>query len=122
MRVLVVDDDKIIRAFLQGCLEMNGYEVLCAEDGFQAFNLWQGDREVFDLIITDLRMPGMTGQQLIEKIRRIKPVQPFLAMSGEANEDEIEWLSDQQIFFIRKPFYPQKVLLFVSRVLSSRPE
>ncbi|MCP2521161.1 response regulator, partial [SCandidatus Aminicenantes bacterium Aminicenantia_JdfR_composite] len=67
-KVLIVDDDKQIRNFLNDILKISGYEVECASDGEEAFKLLQCKK--FDLLITDNKMPKMDGLELIKNIKK----------------------------------------------------
>ena len=65
-KILVIDDEKNIREGLQMALEDEGYEVLTAEDG--ADGLHKALSEMVDLVITDLRMPGIGGQEILRRV------------------------------------------------------
>jgi len=82
-RILVVDDEARIRETAALLLSSNGYEVHVAEDGFAA--LVHLRRSLPDLIISDLRMPNMSGFELLSVIRRRFPQIPVIAISGEYN-------------------------------------
>jgi two-component system, LuxR family, response regulator TtrR len=80
--VLVVDDELPIRNMVQDILRSTGYAVLTASNGEEALNIF---REHFDLIgclVTDCRMPGMSGPQLAENLIRVRPGLPVIFMSG----------------------------------------
>lgn len=114
-KILVVDDKDSNRATLKYFLGgMHNYEIIEAKDGFEAFNAYRNSPA--DLIITDMQMPGMSGLQLINKIREINKNQHVLLMSG--NKVPKGWDGP----FIEKPFALTKLLLIVDNVLSSRPE
>ncbi|MFH1392228.1 MAG: response regulator [bacterium] len=121
-KILVVDDTKCVREFLRDCLAMNGYEVVVAEDGFGALNFYKNSTNKPDLVITDLQMPGMSGIQLIEKIKKIKPNQACIAMSGDPSENAIEWLSEAGVRLLRKPINFATLFAILPRVLSSLEE
>jgi len=80
--LLVVDDDDEVRAFLVSALEESGYAVLAAPDGPSALQLFS-ERD-FDLVLIDFALPGMTGIELVERIREQKPGQKLLLISGYA--------------------------------------
>ena len=83
-RVLLVDDDTMVRAVLAGYLEAQGYEVVQATDGLDALaRLDAGDAA--DLLVTDLAMPGMNGLMLIAEARRRHPGLPVLLLTGYAD-------------------------------------
>lgn len=79
-RILVVDDDPLVRAMLHQVLERAGYEVEVAEDGESAYRLCQ--EHPIDLIIMDMVMPGKGGAETIAEVRRDFPEVRIVAMSG----------------------------------------
>src|SRR5579872_6241925 len=80
-RVLVVEDDPVILQTTTAIVRSFGFSVRAAEDGFVALKIL---REVLpDLILTDLRMPGMSGFELLSIVRRRFPHIPTIAISGE---------------------------------------
>jgi DNA-binding NtrC family response regulator len=79
-RVLVVDDDADAREMLSAVLTQAGYDVDAAEDGFAA--LAHVSRYRPDLVLTDLRMPGMTGVDLLQRIRRVHGDVPVIIATG----------------------------------------
>ncbi|MHB1672830.1 MAG: response regulator [Acidobacteriaceae bacterium] len=84
-KVLIVDDAVRIRSFLSAILAQSGYTVRPAEDGFSALAAIR--REVPDLILSDLYMPGMSGFELLSVVRRRFPSIPTIAMSGAFSDD-----------------------------------
>lgn len=81
-KVLVVDDDPFFRELLTDLLEPVGYDVWTAHDGLAGLDaLYNGP---FDLILTDYRMPGMTGIEMAAFIRRSDPVTPIILITGDS--------------------------------------
>ncbi len=81
IRILVVDDEPIILETMTAILESEGYTVRTAEDGFAALAVLRNTQP--DLIISDLRMPSMSGFELLSILRRRYPHIPVIAISGE---------------------------------------
>jgi CheY-like chemotaxis protein len=79
-KVLVVDDDPVIGRSFDRVLSENGYEVSTAHDGSQA--LARMSREDYDVIFTDIKMPGMDGLELAERIRKTRPWVPVVIITG----------------------------------------
>lgn len=119
-KILVVDDTKGVREFLRDALDLQNYDVVLAKDGFQGFNFCR--EQIFDLVVTDIRMPGMTGLQLIEKIRLEKPGQNFVVMSGDPSDNEVKWLLEKNIRLLKKPFAIQALHAIVARAIASQPD
>ena len=80
-RLLVVDDEPSIRDLLQMSLSKEGYEVRVAKDGFDALAQMRG--ALPELILTDLKMPNMSGFEFLSVVRRRFPQIPTIAISGE---------------------------------------
>ncbi|MBU1699657.1 MAG: response regulator [Candidatus Eisenbacteria bacterium] len=79
-RILVVDDDNQVRSMLRLTLEREGYEIVEAADGFEAIQLFR--ENPFDLIITDIIMPGLEGFETIQRLRAESPDVKIIAISG----------------------------------------
>ena len=118
-RILLVDDDKNIRILVTELLSTMGYTILEAKDGREAMKLV--DIGPIDLVMTDLKMPGMDGIELTRAIRRIKPNLPIIvysayrfidtgpvALKAGANE------------YITKPFLQAKIKQVVERLLKEK--
>jgi DNA-binding response OmpR family regulator len=102
--VLVVDDEPTSRALIRRMLEAENFHVEEAEDGESALALIQARSEPFDLVLTDLSMPGIDGRQLSETVARYRPSVAILGMSG--NPDKVPHIgpSDTPFRVMLKPF------------------
>ncbi len=81
-QVLFVDDEPMIVTIVQRTLERLGYHVTTAEDGMQAFNLFQAAPDQYDIVITDLTMPNLDGLDLLERVKALRPHMPTILCSG----------------------------------------
>jgi PAS domain S-box-containing protein len=115
-RVLVVDDEESIREVCAALLDQVGYRVETAVDALEAIGrLLQGG---FDLVVTDLQMPGMDGVALLGRIRAAYPQLPVVISTGHATvETAIAALRTGATDFIRKPFSGEDFLQVVERAL-----
>ena len=103
IKVLVVDDEKIIRDFFARLLSLQGLEVIEAEDGYKASELAKGNK--FDLYFIDVRMPGMDGLETFRQIRQIHPEALVVMMTGYALDNILEQAQKEGASgSIRKPF------------------
>jgi len=82
--VLLADDDPDVRALLTAVLDHNGFEVLAAEGGREAVELYRRNQAEIAVVLLDVQMPGMDGPAALAAIRQINPAVPCCLMSGEA--------------------------------------
>ncbi len=101
--ILIVDDERSMRDFLKILLLKEGYQVETAPDGWQALKLIQ--KTVFNLVITDIRMDGMTGLELLGSIKEKKPSLPVVMITAFASPDDAVFAMKNGAFdYISKPF------------------
>lgn len=119
-KILVIDDEESVRSSLVACLEDYEYEVLEGDNGQNGLDIFHGQSP--DLILTDLNMPGMTGMQLLEKIREEDPETPIIVISGAGEiDDAIQALRYGAWDYITKPIADLEVLeLAVNRALERK--
>lgn len=102
-RVLIVEDEQVVRGLARRVLERYGYEVVEASGGAEALErLREG---AFVVLVTDVIMPEMSGPQLVERARALHPSLPVLFMTGYA-EEQLPGLTQDGCSLIRKPFTP----------------
>lgn len=118
-RLLVVDDEKNIREGLAEALREDGYEVVCAESGDEAWGLYSnGD---IDLVITDLKMPGLSGEELMRRILSHAPGFPVIVLTGHGTvESAVNAMRDGAWDFLSKPVDLDHLSLKVKRALENR--
>jgi CheY-like chemotaxis protein len=113
--VLVVDDDPRIRSYIRTILQSAGLQVLEARDGVDALEVFHVSKGRIDLI-TDIRMPRMSGTDLASSLRSDAPAIPLILISGEgAPVDMID--PRNGVLFIEKPFAPKVLLEAASQFL-----
>jgi DNA-binding NtrC family response regulator len=114
MRILIVDDEDALLFTLAANLELEGMEVEVAESGARALELLEAGR--FDLMLTDIRMPGMDGVELFRRARVIAPEMPVLMMTAFAVEHLIDEAVAEGVFSILpKPFAIEHALAAIHR-------
>ncbi len=115
-RILVAEDERAVREFVLRALNHQGHEVVAVEDGLQALEAL--DRESFDLLLTDIVMPGMDGIALALRLRRDRPDLPILLMSGYAAERQRAHNLDALIHnVVAKPFTLREICAAVDSAL-----
>ena len=118
-KILVIDDEKNIREGLQMALEDEGYEVLTAEDGTDG--LHKALSEAIDLVITDLRMPGVGGQEILRRVSSETPGVPVIVLTGHGTvETAVEAMRMGAYDFLTKPLDLDRLSLLVKRALQNR--
>ena len=118
--ILVVEDQERIRETLRAVLEDQGYVVLTARDGREALDVHRAAERV-DLVLTDLVMPRMGGQEMVRELRRTHPTLRAVAITGYSMEERADSLyADGIIEVVRKPFDIHALCDAVERALGER--
>jgi CheY-like chemotaxis protein len=121
--ILVVDDEVSVREICRQVLEAFGYKVLLANDGAEALSIFASQREVIDLVLTDMMMPLMDGPALIQLVKKLKPDVPIVAASGlNSGHDALKLTSHWVTRFLAKPFSAETLLTTLSEALRGKVE
>ena len=117
--LLIIDDEKNIREGLAANFEMDGYNVKLAENGKQGLEfLAKGD---IDLVITDLRMPGISGEEVLRKVTTETPGVPVIVLTGHGSIDSaVDAMRNGAYDFLTKPLNLDQLSLIVKRALEAR--
>ncbi len=117
--ILIIDDEKNIREGLAAALEMDGYNVVLAKDGQEGLGLvGRGD---IDLVITDLRMPGISGEEVLAKVTSESPGLPVIVLTGHGTIDSaVDAMRAGAYDFLTKPLNLDRLSLIVKRALQNR--
>src|SRR5271170_1175706 len=119
-RILVADDQEMMRDSLAATLARDGHEVIAAGDGPSAVGRLSagGAAGKFDLLITDLKMPKMTGIELLAEAKRLRPDMPVVLMTAFATvATAVEAMKLGAYDYIQKPFDGDEIKLLVDRTL-----
>jgi two-component system nitrogen regulation response regulator NtrX len=118
-RILVIDDEAAIRDSLKMILEYEGYEVLSAATGEEG--IAQAEREAPDLVFLDIKMPGMDGLEVLQRLRHLVEVTPIVVISGHGTvSTAVEATKLGAFDFIEKPLERERVLVTVRNAVDSR--
>jgi len=118
-KLLIVDDEKNIRVGLGKSLEMEDYEVFLAEDGAEAMK--EMVKRDIDLVISDIRMPKMSGEDLLKKISHSYPTVPVIILTGHGTvENAVNAMRNGAYDFLTKPVNLDRLSLLVKRALATR--
>ncbi len=117
--ILIIDDEKNIRSGLSDSLELEGYNTFTAENGKQGLERFsKGD---IDLVITDLRMPEITGEAVIKQITSENPGVPVIVLTGHGSIDSaVEAMRNGAYDFLTKPLNLDQLTMIVKRALEGR--
>ncbi len=113
-RILIVDDDIVLRETIQQCVEREGFEAILATDGRWALELIS--KEPVDLIISDISMPDIDGLELLEAVRKVRDL-PVIVMSAFAMDSEVKRAKDLGVSaFMNKPFRCGQLVIEIRKV------
>ncbi len=115
--ILVVDDNRAVLGSVVAVLEQEGFRVLSAESGPGALELAEGVRGRIDLLLSDVDMPEMSGPDLGENLKKVRPDMRVMLMSGGANGNLL--VLNYGWAYIQKPFVSVKLVQMVNDVLHS---
>ncbi len=116
-RIMVVDDERLVRWSISNGLKKDSHEVFCAEDGEEAVE--KAKQNAFDLVITDFRMPGMNGAEVLEHLKQLSPETKVMILTSYSAE-----LSKQRAMelgaweYMEKPFVVDEIRDLVQTALS----
>lgn len=117
MRILLADDDRSVRRVIQFKLEKHGYEVIAVEDGLKAFDVLKSQR--FDLLLSDIKMPGLDGLQLLERARKISPdIKTILITAHGEVSQAVQAVKQGAFDYITKPFEDDELFVAIDKALA----
>ena len=123
--ILVVDDEPMALELLHSVLTEAGYDVTVAQSGFECLDMFRRNGQSHDLILTDLSMPLMDGEETFQRLRQLCPTVKVVLMAGFVDSGRLEkMMSNGLSGFVGKPFAPVEILAVVTSVISgaSQPQ
>lgn len=119
-KVLVVDDDPVVGKSFNRVLSGKGYIVVTAEDGYEALQKLQSEH--YDMVFTDLRMPGMDGVEVAEKVKARQPWTPVVIVTGYGSGKSEERARAAGVAeFLHKPLSPEMIEASAAKALQPAP-
>jgi DNA-binding response OmpR family regulator len=123
LKLLIIDDDEHILAKLCYFLNDKNYDVTSASDGLEGLRLFENDQQGFDLVITDIVMPKVSGMGLISIIKKKFPDTPVIAITGWGQYPEAFATESRADKVLSKPFELSELEKAINELISSkRPE
>ena len=119
--VLLVEDEPFVREATRAILERAGYEVLLAEHAVEAMKVYEECERQIDLVMTDMVLPGRTGQQLGQDLRERSREVRVLVTSGYGNAEYATEDPDSQTYFLAKPYSRRGLVEKIEKVLGATP-
>lgn len=118
-KILTVDDSKVIRDLVKAVLIENGHEVVTANDGVEGLSATRNEK--FDMILSDINMPNMTGISMVSKIRRLEGYEytPIIMLTTESSDFKKEKAKKTGATgWLQKPFDPERLMKAVNKLVS----
>ena len=120
-KILIVDDERSMREFLEIMLQNDGHTVTCAAGGGIALELL--DRETFDLVVTDIRMKPVNGLEVLKKVKAVSPSTVVVVISAYAGaETAVAAMKEGAYDYLPKPFQIDEIRAVIANALSCREE
>jgi CheY-like chemotaxis protein len=117
--ILLVEDDEGVRRLTRRVLEQYGFQAVEARGGEEALDLLRNDEPRIDAIVTDVVMPGMSGTELVERVREERPEIPVVYLSGYTGEEVSEQVRNHhKQVFLQKPFSPDALAAALEDLLA----
>jgi DNA-binding response OmpR family regulator len=118
-RILVIEDDQEMRSLLKDFFEEEGFEIDSVSNGSEAFRILI--RELFDLVITDIRMPGLTGLDIIPGIKKLQPETPIIAITAFGSEEVHRRATERGVTaYLEKPLRFHELRTMIREIISSK--
>lgn len=120
-RVLVIEDDLEMRSLLEDFIKQEGYEVKSVDNGSQAFILLA--REDFDLIITDIMMPGLSGLDILPGLKKLQPQSSVIVITAFGTEEvQRRALEKGACGYLEKPLHLEDLKIMIREMIPPKPE
>ena len=119
MKILVIDDEEVLRDVLETLLVREGFDVISAATGEEGLSML--DSDVVDLIVLDVMLPGMSGMETLRSIKESNPTTPVIIITAYSSIDgAIEAMKHGAFHYIPKPFKNEEVILTINKALEQR--
>jgi len=118
--ILLVDDEQMALILVQRILSEAGYDVITAQSGFECLDLFRQRPYSFHLVLLDLTMPFMDGEETYQRLREIRADVPVVLCTGFVQQERLDRLMNAGLLgFLRKPLAPDEIVSFVRSMLQT---
>ncbi len=120
-RILLVDDDEDFNKALSFSLRKKGIDVIAVQSGYKAIKVLEGNS--FDLILLDLKMPGMDGVETFKRINQLKKGSSVIIMTAYHEEDQMKAVKELNPFgFLKKPFDVAQLISHIDEIIKEKKD
>ena len=120
-RILFIDDEEMLADLGQNLLEMIGYTVTVTLNSLEALDIFRSDPQAFDLVITDMTMPGLTGKELARELIAVRPDIPIIICTGFSEQINEKQARETGIRgYIMKPYTVNSLNTTIRKALAER--
>lgn len=116
--ILVVDDEQMVLSLFRRVLTKGGYELTCAQSGFECLDLFRRDPAAYDLVLLDLAMPFMDGEETFERLRRISATIDVVLTTGFCEQERLQRMIGAGLSgYLQKPLRNKEILDLVGSII-----
>jgi CheY-like chemotaxis protein len=116
--ILVVDDEQMVLSLFRRVLTEGGYELTCAQSGFECLDLFRRDPAAYDLVLLDLAMPFMDGEETFERLRRISATIDVVLTTGFCEQERLQRMIGAGLSgYLQKPLRNNEILDLVESII-----
>jgi len=121
-KILIIDDNEEILAALNDFFVNEQYDVISAADGLEGLKLLENEKHRFDLVITDIVMPNVSGVGIISIVKKKYPATPVIAITGWGEHPEALAIEAQADLVLEKPFELPELSKIIKNLLSQKTQ
>ncbi len=111
LTLLIVEDERMVREVVTAVLERSGFKVIPCSGGEHALRTLE--TENVDVVLLDMELPGMHGEDVLRRIRELRPALPIVLTSGHERERYVQSLIEPKVTFVQKPYQPREIAALV---------
>lgn len=121
-KILIIDDEDLLRFLFKNLIEDAGYQTICASDGQEAVEIFKKQHDEIGFVVSDIRMPRMGGKECVEQIKHINPTVPVLVSScSDIDSPEVLEIFTLDIDgFLQKPFHKEKLVQTIESIMENK--